>query len=74
MPLRLLPLSVVVSVVGLSVVVVVGTSVVVGGASVVVVGVSVVVAVAPDWPAAAHGLIDGIVALMQGAVSRLNGL
>jgi AcrR family transcriptional regulator len=28
----------------------------------------------PDWPAAAHGLIDGIVALMQGAVSSLNGL
>ena len=24
----------------------------------------------PDWPAAAHGLIDGIVALMQGPVSR----
>jgi AcrR family transcriptional regulator len=28
----------------------------------------------PDWRAAAHGLIDGIVALMQGAVSGLNGL
>src|SRR5271163_1560812 len=25
----------------------------------------------PDWPAAAHGLIDGIVALMLGPVSRL---
>jgi Tetracyclin repressor-like, C-terminal domain len=25
----------------------------------------------PDWPAAAHGLIDGIVALMQGPVTRL---
>ena len=24
----------------------------------------------PHWPAAAHGLIDGIVALMQGPVSR----
>jgi len=24
----------------------------------------------PDWPAAAHGLIDGIVALMHGPVSR----
>lgn len=28
----------------------------------------------PDWPAAAHGLIDGIVALMQGPVSTLHGL
>ena len=26
----------------------------------------------PDWAAAAHGLIDGIVALMQGPISRLN--
>jgi AcrR family transcriptional regulator len=26
----------------------------------------------PDWPAAARGLIDGIVALMQGPVSRFN--
>ena len=25
----------------------------------------------PDWPATAHGLIDGIVALMQGPVTRL---
>jgi hypothetical protein len=24
----------------------------------------------PDWPAAAHGLIDGIVALMEGPVTR----
>jgi AcrR family transcriptional regulator len=28
----------------------------------------------PDWPAAARGLIDGIVALMQGAVSGRKGL
>ncbi|BBX45559.1 TetR family transcriptional regulator [Mycobacterium cookii] len=26
----------------------------------------------PHWPAAAHGLIDGIVALMQGPVTRLD--
>jgi hypothetical protein len=26
----------------------------------------------PDWAAAAHGLIDGIVALMQGPISGLN--
>ena len=26
----------------------------------------------PDWAAAAHGLIDGIVALMQGPIRRLN--
>lgn len=27
----------------------------------------------PDWPAAAHGLIDGIVALMEGPVSGRDG-